>query len=205
MNFLQIMDIRDIFMPEEGSENYLLEDGDLIYRLKRSLFQTKGGCRNEFGKQWISRKHMHPVWKSYVEYNNFFSNLSSAQRKKLWSLLFNKENITDTQNLPEEANTEEYDNSVLKEIDAEMDLQSKYVWIKPAGFKLKEMRVSDIFIVLSDESVKRLKDVMSQEKVTEQYVDESFFYLYTSQELPPEKKLQLVSSLKIKVKNSAAR
>lgn len=64
------------------------------------------------------------------------------------------------------------------------------------------MKVPNIFIVLSDESVKRLEDVMSQEKATEQYVDESFFYLYTSRKLPPEKKLQLVSSLKTKVKNS---
>ena len=65
------------------------------------------------------------------------------------------------------------------------------------------MDVSNIFIVLSDESVKRLKDVMSQAKVTEQYVDESFFYLYTSQKLLPEDKLQLVSFLKKRVKENS--
>lgn len=196
MIFSQIMDIEKIFMAEAESDNYLLSDGDLIYHMKQSLFRQWG--KNRYAHQWVSRHHMYPVWKSYVEYNNFFSNLSSAQRTKLWNLLFDKENATDRQNLPDEANIIEYENSVLGEFAANID---EYAWIKPAGFKLKEMDVSNIFIVLSDESVKRLKDVISQEKVTEQYVDESFFYLYTSQKLSPEEKLQLISFLKMKVKS----
>ncbi|MDE7218626.1 MAG: hypothetical protein K2O45_03255 [Oscillospiraceae bacterium] len=65
--------------------------------------------------------------------------------------------------------------------------QCTYVWIKPAGFKLKEMDVSNIHIVLSDNSVKRLKDVISQAKVTEQYIDDCFFYLYTTEKFQPDK------------------
>lgn len=107
--------------------------------------------------------------------------------------------IRKTPRMPVEANTREYDSSILKECIQEEECE--FAWIKPAGFKLKEMDVSNIFIVLSDESVKRLKDVISQAKVTEQYVDESFFYLYTSRKLSPDEKLHLISSLKTKVKN----
>ena len=165
--------------------------------MKQSLFDDD--MENRFAIQWISRHHMHPVWKSYIEYNNFFSNLSATQRKKLWGLLFHEQNTEDTQNAAVEANTREYDSSILKECIQEEECE--FAWIKPAGFKLKEMDVSNIFIVLSDESVKRLKDVISQAKVTEQYVDESFFYLYTSRKLSPDEKLHLISSLKTKVKN----
>ena len=60
-------------------------------------------------------------------------------------------------------------------------------WIRP------------IYIVLSDNSVKRLKDVQTQEKVVEQYADDSFFYLYTSKKFDPGQKLHLVSFLKAQV------
>lgn len=197
LNFAKIMDIEEIFLPEKRSKSYLLSDDDLIHNMKQSLFDDD--MENRFAIQWISRHHMHPVWKSYIEYNNFFSNLSSTQRKKLWGLLFHEQNTEDTQNAAVEANTREYDSSILKECIQEEECE--FAWIKPAGFKLKEMDVSNIFIVLSDESVKRLKDVISQAKVTEQYVDESFFYLYTSRKLSPDEKLHLISSLKTKVKN----
>lgn len=188
-----MMDIESVFMEEKRSPNYLLSDDDLIHNMKQSLF--RGRTENKYAHQWIARKHMFPVWKSYVEYNNFFSNLSSEQRKTMWKLLFGMDRMMDIAHLPNEANTDEFETSVLRSFDMECD----YAWIKPAGFKLKEMDVSNIFIVLSDDSVKRLKDVMSQSKVTEQYVDESFFYLYTSKKLSPEQKLHLVSFLKKQV------
>lgn len=186
----KMMDIESVFMQEKAADSYLLSDDDLIHNMKQSLFRKEN--ENKYAHQWISRKHMFPVWKSYVEYNDFFSNLSPEQRKRLWMLLFSTDKIEDVDHLPSEANTNEYEKSVLHSFEMKCD----YAWIKPAGFKLKEMDVSNIFIVLSDDSVKRLKDVMSKSKVTEQYVDESFFYLYTSEKLSPERKLHLVSFLK---------
>ena len=184
------MNVDNVFFENNNSKDYLLDDGDLIHNMKISMIKNK----NVFAKRFFSRKHMFPVWKSYVEYNNFFSNLSVEQREKLWLSLFNDF----AENAPKEANSNEYENSVLKSFSSNLE----YVWIKPAGFKLKELDVSNIYIVLSDNSVKRLKDIMSQTKVSEQYVDESFFYLYTSEKLEPEAKLKLVSFLKSNLKNN---
>lgn len=189
------MNIDEMFFDNNGSENYLLNDNDFIHYLKTSYINNP--ANNKFANQWLSRQHNFAVWKSYVEYNNFFSNLSSEQRKKLWNLLFDQSNarLRDLV-LPAEASSEEYENSVLNSFSADIN----YVWIKPSGFKLKEMDSSNLYIVLSDDSVKRFKDVISQEKVTEQYVDESFFYLYTSKKLDSKQKLELISYLKSKVK-----
>lgn len=187
----EAMSIDSLFFEEQKSCNYLLNDGDLIHKMKMSLVCDDND--NHFAKQWLSRTHMHPIWKSYAEYNSFFANLSSAQRKKMWNLLFND---TDSPVYPSESNTTEFENSVLKGFSPDY----VYTWIKPAGFKLKEMDVSNIYIVLSDNSVKRFKDVITQPKVTEQYVDESFFYLYTSKALASDEKLQLISYLKNSVK-----
>lgn len=184
------MDIDNIFCASNKSLDYLLDDGELINSLKISFI--KNGEKNKFADEYLSRKHMYPVWKSYVEYNNFFSNLSSEERKKLWESLFGCEEI---ENNLTEANSQEYNKCLLTQFSDKLE----YVWIKPHGFKLKELNVSNIYIVLSDNSVKRLKDVMTQEKVTEQYVDESFFYLYTTKKLDPAEKLQLVSFLKSKM------
>ncbi|MDE5779682.1 MAG: HD domain-containing protein [Lachnospiraceae bacterium] len=187
-----IMNIDNIFFEKNQSPYYLLCDGDLICEMKKNAI-----CNieeNSFAEDWISRKHMFAVWKSYVEYNNFFSNLNLKQRQKLWKLLFNGNNNIDE--LPSEANTKEFENSILNQYSSEIN----YTWIKPSGIKLKEMDTSNIYIVLSDSSVKRLKDVILQSKVTEQYADESFFYLYTSRKMEPDEKLQLISFLKKKVK-----
>lgn len=190
----QIMSIDNLFFEKNKSDHYLLCDGDLIHKMKTNYINNKK--QNPFAKEWLSRKHMHPVWKSYAEYNSFFSNLSLSQRKIMWNLLFN--NTFDIGELSDvsESNTKEYENSVLKELFNDIE----YTWIKPAGFKLKEMDISNIYIVLSDNSVKRFKDVITQPKVTEQYVDESFFYLYTSKILDSNEKLQLISYLKKAVK-----
>lgn len=189
------MSIDDMFFETNKSPNYLLNDGDLIHKMKMSLIKSKEN--NPFAEQWLSRNHMYPVWKSYAEYNNFFANLTSEQRQKMWKLLFNNTTMgVSTDELPSEANSSEFDNSILKTFSDE----NQYTWIKPAGFKLKEMNVSNIYIVLSDNSVKRFKDVITQAKVTEQYVDESFFYLFTSHKFSPDQKLQLISYLKTEVK-----
>ena len=191
----EMMCIDQMFFLENASANYLLSDGDLIYRMKQHFVKNRD--RNPYAERWLNRTHLYPIWKSYIEYNNFFANLSTGQKKKLWVILFNGfDGAAVDQNLPNEANTIEFENSILREFSDEYT----YVWIKPAGFKLKEMDVSNIHIVLSDNSVKRLKDVISQAKVTEQYVDDSFFYLYTTEKFDPEKKLQLVSFLKTKLK-----
>lgn len=208
----QVMNIDNIFFHENKSPYYLLNDGDLIYRMKHSAYATHRG--NHFAEDWIERRHMHPIWKSYVEYNNFFSNLSLEQRKHMWEMLFNGTNVNSGIVFPNEANIDEYQNSILKEFDSseqsapansegtqpqDGSQNCKYVWIKPAGIKLKEMDVSSIYVKLSDSSIRRFKDVISQEKVTEQYADESFFYLYTSQAFTAEQKMRLVSFLKKKV------
>lgn len=187
-----MMNIENLFLNKE-SKNYLLDDGDLIHNMKVNF--TK--YNNRFAEEWLNRTHMHAVWKSYVEYNNFFSNLSSEQRKKLWLILFNSDANQKDIEKETEANTYEYDNSILKKSSQDY---GECTWIKPTGFKLKEMDVSNIHIVLSDESVKRLKDVISKAKVSEEYVEESFFYLYTSKDLKPSEKLQLITFLKSEAK-----
>lgn len=189
-----IMNIDDIFFEENKSPNYLLSDGDLVHKMKKSVMCDT--VDNSFANDWISRKHMFAVWKSYAEYNNFFANLNLNQRKKLWGLLFDGSDfVNQNKNWPDEANTNEFENSVLTQFSSAL----RYTWIKPKGIKLKEMNTSNIYIVLSDSSVKRLKDVILQSKVVEQYADDSFFYLYTSEKLEPDDKLYLVSFLKKRV------
>lgn len=197
------MDIDNVFFRDHNSPYYLLSDGDFIHLMKQSMVR---GQENHFAEEWIGRRHMHPVWKSYVEYNSFFSNLSLKQRKRMWKMLFNSTGEDNINDLPVEANTEEYQNSILNSLQllpsdsaGEDGRSCNYVWIKPAGIKIKEMDMSNVYIKLSDDSIRRFKDVISQEKVSEQYVDESFFYLYTSEKLDSDQKLQLISSLKKKV------
>lgn len=190
----EAMSIDDMFFDSNKSPNYLLNDGDLIHQMKMSVISNPE--ENSFGQRWITRNHMYPIWKSYAEYNNFFSNLSLSQRKEMWRLLFiDSAGEMVNQDWSNEANTTEYENSILQKFSKDYT----YTWIKPAGFKLKEMDASNIYIVLSDNSVKRLKDVITQPKVTEQYVDESFFYLFTSEKLNPDMKLQLISYLKTSI------
>ena len=187
----QLMDIDKMFSLKADSLSYLLNDGDLIHYMKQSV--VEGKVNNPFAEDWLSRTHMHAVWKSYAEYNSFFINLSLSQRKDLWTILFY--GMNGGKPISTEANSEEYEDSILNGLFPD----NKYVWIKPAGIKLKGMEASNVYIVLSDDSVKRLKDVQSREKVTEQYADESFFYLYTSIDLNPDQKLQLISFLKTQV------
>lgn len=191
----KMMDIDNMFF-NDASANYLLNDNDLLHIMKTSLMKQK--INNTLAKEWLSRQHSYAVWKSYVEYNSFFSNLSKRQRKKLWKILFDPNSNVNDEALPSEADNAQYENSILNQYDNDIH----YVWIKPTGFKLKEMDSSNIYIVLSDQSVKRFKDVISQEKVTEQYVDDSFFYLYTNKVLTSDEKLNLISFLKSKVKKS---
>lgn len=188
-----LMDIDKIFFDQADPDSYLLSDGDLIRLMKQSAI--KGNPINTLAVNWFARKHMYAVWKSYAEYNSFFMNLGVGRRKDLWRLLFSGQGDSDP--AAREANTDEYPDSVLKEFTGADPCS--YMWIKPAGIKLKETDASKVYIVLSDDSVKRLKDVRSQEGVSEQYADESFFYLYTSEKLSPEQKAQLISFLKSRV------
>jgi hypothetical protein len=110
----------------------------------------------------------------------------------MWDYLFNNDPTTMLNTGTTEANSLEFSNSVL----CGFSNKYNYTLVKPTGLKLKEMDVSNIYIVLSDNSVKRLKDVITQAKVTEQYADESFFYLFTSEELSADEKLELISYLK---------
>lgn len=186
-----LMDIDNIFFKK--GNGFLLSDGDLIYLIKRSV--KEGKTSNTLAEDWLARKHMYAVWKSYAEYNSFFMNLGLGRRKDLWTLLFSGHG--DGKFDSREANTDEYPDSILKKFPDGQDIQ--YMWIKPAGIKVKETDASKVYIVLSDDSVKRLKDVRMQEGISEQYADESFFYLYTSKKFTPEQKLHLVSFLKSQV------
>ncbi len=188
-----LMDIDKVFFDRKDPDSYLLSDGDLIHLMKQSAI--KGNPVNTLAVNWFARKHMYAVWKSYAEYNSFFMNLGVGRRKDLWSLLFSGRGDSDS--VAREANTDEYPDSVLREFTGANSCS--YMWIKPAGIKLKETDASKVYIVLSDDSVKRLKDVRSQEGISEQYADESFFYLYTSEKLLPEQKAQLISFLKSRV------
>ena len=189
------MDLDKMFLNPTDPDSYLLSDGDMIALMKRSAVQ--GVVENPFAKNWLSRSHMFPVWKSYAEYNSFFVNLGVDKRKELYRLLFAGEDDGP------EGNTKEYPKSVLTQFRVE-NSPVECVWIRPAGIKLKKADSANVYIALSDGSIKRLKDVRSQEGVSEQYADESFFYLYTSAYLNSKQKLELVILLKSQVMEGEA-
>ncbi len=188
---------------DQESENYLVEDGDLLKSIKES-FSTHGSDNNEYELEWLTRKHKYAVWKNYAEYNMYFSNLNDEERIYLWELLFNEYAKINDKNFinVKEATSFEYNHSILKSFSVVFpENDCEYVWIKPAGIKLEEMNANHTYILLADKTVKRLKDVLIQVKTTEQYADDNFFYLYTSVELSYDEKLLLISSLKQKVRN----
>lgn len=190
------MNIENMFLNPYKSYEYLLSDGDFINNMKCSVVDN--GENNYFAKQWLNRDHQHSVWKSYAEYNSFFINLSKTEQKVLWQLLFDATSSED-KNI-REANSREFSNSLLMEFNKTIseDFKCDYTWIKPAGIKLKEMKSEDIYIKFSDNSVKRMKDIILQSKISEQYADENFFYLYSSVNFSPELRLKLISFLKTK-------
>lgn len=193
------MSIDNMFLNEHNSQEYLLTDGDFICGMKRSLMKNKNN--NHFAKEWLNREHRHAIWKSYAEYNSFFVNLSKQEQKILWNILFDSSSLSETE-YPQEANSTEFVNSVLLEFNKSMgdDFECEYTWIKPSGIKLKDINTESIFIKFSDNSVKRMKDIVLQSKISEQYADENFFYLYSSKYLNPEERIKLISFLKAKCK-----
>ena len=190
------MNIKNMFLNPYKTHEYLLSDGDFINSLKCSLIDNVEN--NIFAKQWLNREHQHSVWKSYAEYNSFFINLSKEEQKVLWQLLFDATS-TEEKDI-REANSKEFPNSILTDFNKTIgdSFNCEYTWIKPAGIKLKEMKSEDIYIKFSDNSVKRMKDIILQSKISEQYADENFFYLYSSVNFSPELRLKLISFLKTK-------
>jgi hypothetical protein len=151
---------------------------------------------NEFAKKYLSRAEEHSIWKNYAEYNMFFNDLYLKEREKLWILLFDKE---EKQTQYKEGNLQIFPCSILKDYDS--DNVNEFVWIKPSGYKISKISTDDTYL-LFEESVSRLKDVMIRDKITEEYVDENYFYLYTRTSLEYNQKLALIDFLKTKVRET---
>jgi len=182
---LEIFDEKKI-----ASSNYLLDDSKFLAMIVNDMCKN-----NEYAKKYISRTKAYSIWKNYAEYNMFFNDLSLSEREKLWILLFDKEERYKYQ----EGNIRIFPSSILKSFDNEKN--NEFVWIKPSGYKISTISTDDTYL-LFNKSVRRLKDVMISDKISEEYVDENYFYLYSSLKLDYDEKLKLVDFLKTKVRES---
>jgi HD superfamily phosphohydrolase len=174
---------------DETCTNFLLDDSEFITKITNDM------KNNEYAKKYLSRTKEYSVWKNYAEYNMFFNDLSLTERKNLWLLLFDEEKKIQKY---KEGNLKLFPRSILKNCDEEID--NEFVWIKPSGYKISKISTDDTYLVFNGASVRRLKDVMIRDKITEEYVDENYFYLYTSTPLDYNQKLNLIDFLKNKLR-----
>ncbi|MDR3245226.1 MAG: HD domain-containing protein [Prevotellaceae bacterium] len=181
----------DLNIFDKNDPNFLLDDSKFITMITSDMNQ-----KNEFAQKYLSRTKEYSVWKNYAEYNMFFNDLSLTERENLWLLLFDKEK---KQNKYKEGNLQLFTSSILNDYDGEN--ANEFVWIKPSGYKISKISTDDTYLLFK-ESVRRLKDVMIRDKITEEYVDDYYFYLYTSTQLDYNQKLELIDFLKNKVREN---
>jgi HD superfamily phosphohydrolase len=167
---------------DKNSDNYLVDDNEFLSIIRRSF------NKNKYAEAYLSRTRKHALWKTFAEYNMYFSDFSPDEKKDLKSLLFSQDMSIEEQ---EEGIIEAYDHSILKQFDEKHD----FVWIKPSGYKLSEIDFNKTYIVING-SVKRLKDTLVNTKVSEKYAYDNFFYLYTSMELRQEEIIDLIGKIK---------
>ena len=184
---LEIFNEKDITSPY-----FLLDDSKFITMIVNDMSKN-----NKFAEKYLSRTKAYSVWKNYAEYNMFFNDLSLTERGKLWILLFDKEEKQKQKY--KEGNIQIFPSSILEDYDG--NNVNEFVWIKPSGYKISKISTDDTYL-LFNKSVRRLKDVMIRDKITEEYVDENYFYLYSSTELNYNQKLSLIDFLKNRVRES---
>lgn len=169
---------------------YLLDDNQFMAMIVQDI---KNG--NKYAHDYISRTKSYSIWKNYAEYNMFFGDLSSKERATLWDLLFGK---TVNNMKRKEGNSQLFSDSILNDFEKTED--NTFVWIKPSGYKISKISSDDTYLLFRDSSVRRLKDVMIKDRNSEQYVDENYFYLYSSSPIDAEGKAKLINFLKTKVR-----
>ncbi len=183
----RILDL-DIFT--NNTYYYLLDDHQFMTMIVQDI---KNG--NTFAYDYISRTKSFSLWKNYAEYNMFFGDLSSNERETLWKLLFGEK---DDPMKYKEGNSQIFSNSILNDFEKKED--NTFTWIKPSGYKLSKISSNDTYLLFRDSSVRRLKDVIVKDRISEEYVDKNYFYLYSSTLIDADKKTQLINFLKSKVR-----
>lgn len=179
----------DIF--EKNTESYLLDDSRFVTMMTDDMVNSQ----NMFAEKYLSRTKSFSVWKTYAEYNMYFCDLSIEERRRLFRLLFDRE---EKQEGYSEGNLQFFPNSILKDYPNSVE----YTWIHPSGYKLSKISADDTYL-LFNKSVRRLKDIMIKDKSAEEYVDhKSFFYLYTSSHFDYDQKMKLIDFLKNKLRET---
>jgi HD superfamily phosphohydrolase len=189
---------------DKNARFYLIDDGDLTSYVKQNSCRSSDS-RNEYSLQWLQRKPQKPIWKSYADYNAYFSALTRVERKVLWEMLFfgNKDKIS--KNIkkkcsPNEGNIRQFPESIIALFTKESGLEGMdFVWIRPGGVKLSVLDANNTFLVLGA-SVRRLSDALVRSKISEEYADENFFYLFLEKKLDYEKQQKLLIFLKDKAR-----
>jgi HD superfamily phosphohydrolase len=178
---------------QEGEENYLIDDGDFTTRIKRDLDKN-----NVFARKYINRTKEFSVWKNFADYNIFFYDLTTDEKKKMWQSLFVEDNDTLYESFKEikEGTLQMFPDSILTKYKENYG----FVWIKPSGYKVSKIESGDTYLVNSDKSVRTLKNVIEKDNTVAEYVDENYFYLYTETELSYTQKLDLIKFLKDKIR-----
>jgi len=189
---------------DSNAKFYLIDDGDLTSYVKNiSCRNMEKG--NKYSLEWLKRKPQKPIWKSYADYNSYFSSLTRDERNTLWEMLFFNDKDKISENIknnrsPSEGNIRQFPESIIakfiKEFGNEFDLgETDFVWIRPGGVKLSVLDANDTFLVLGS-SVRRLSDALVRSKISEEYADENFFYLFLEKKFNYELQQKLLNFLK---------
>jgi HD superfamily phosphohydrolase len=171
-------------------KNYLIDDSKFISLIKDS--------KNDFAEKYLSRKKEFSIWKNFAEYNMYFYDLTYEEKKKIWQSLFdaNDKAYESYKNMKEGA-VQMFPESILKDYRQEQDYE--FVWIKPSGYKVTKIESNKTYLISNDKSVRRLHDILETDKTAEEYVDENYFYLYTSKLMSSKEKFELISFIKSKI------
>lgn len=175
---------------DKSSNFYLADDGDFTYLIKNYALKSD---KSEIAVEWLSRRYKNSIWKSFAEYNAIFETLSSEERLSLKKLVF-----ADTQ---KEGSTKNEDKSILKKYLGDNKMVGEFVWIE-AKAKVNIFNVDKTYVRFSENVVKRLKDIMENDKGIAHYTKDGFFYLYYDIGFTKEDNEKLVKFLINEVRNS---
>jgi HD superfamily phosphohydrolase len=184
---------------DKTAKFYLIDDGDLTSYIKRNL--SKGSeSINKYSFEWLQRTPQKPLWKSYADYNAYFSPLTKNERRVLWEMLFYDNAEVISENIDKESkiegNIRQFPESVLNKCRIEYGLEDvDFVWIRPGGVKWKTLDANSTFLSLG-ESVRRLSDALVRSKIGEEYADNLFFYLYLDKKLDTKPRQKVLNFLK---------
>jgi HD superfamily phosphohydrolase len=190
---LEVLLNLNIFDKTQAKDNYLIDDSKFITRISEER------DKNTFAEKYLSRTKEYSVWKSFAEYNRFFYDLTTEEKKKIWESLFVGkiyQTYETTYKEMKEGKVQMFPDSILKDYESNYD----FVWVKPSGYKVNKIESSETYLVSNDGSVRRFQDVIEKDKTTEEYVDKNYFYLYTAKEMDNNEKFKLISFLKSKIR-----